>query len=340
MPFLLIRNDITKMETDAIVNTANTDLKEGSGVSRAIYLAAGEKQLQKACEKIGHCDLGGAVITEGFGLTASYIIHAVGPIWRGGSYGEEWYLRSAYTESMKLALEKGLTSVAFPLLSSGNYGYPKSLALSVAINAVSEFLMEHELLVYLVIYDDESFELSRSIFCAIEEYIDGHYVEEKYPEYYSYDDVWGGRMTSARLTVEETDFLCSETLSAEAATRFLDSAIQHMGQTFSQMLLHLIDRKGLTDPQVYHKANISRKHFSKIRNNPDYSPNKKTVIALSIALELSLDSATDLLHTAGFSLSNSSKFDVIIRFCLENRIYDVYKINEILFYYEQPLLGS
>lgn len=178
MPFLLIRNDITKVQADAIVNTANTELREGSGTSRAIYLAAGEEKLQKACRKIGHCDPGKAVITRGFGLPAKYIIHAVGPVWRKGASGEEEILYSAYMESMKLAKKRRLSSIAFPLISSGYYGYPKEQALKTAVSAISDFLMEHEMLVYLVIYDDTSFAVSRKLFASIEEYIDGHYVEE------------------------------------------------------------------------------------------------------------------------------------------------------------------
>lgn len=199
MPFLLIRNDITKVQADAIVNTANTELLEGSGASRAIYLAAGEERLQKACRKIGHCDLGKAVITEGFDLPARYIIHAAGPVWRDGASGEEEILYSAYMESMKLAKKRRLSSIAFPLISSGYYGYPKERALKTAVSAISDFLMKH------------------------------------------------------------------------------------LGETFSQMLLRLIDERGLTDPEVYHRANIDRKLFSRIRNNRNYSPNKKTVLAFAIA---------------------------------------------------------
>lgn len=198
MPFLLIRNDITKVCADAIVNTANTELMEGSGTSRAIYLAAGERKLQKACRKIGHCDVGKAVITNGFRLPAKYIIHAVGPVWQDGSCGEEKILYSAYMESMKLAKAWKLRSIAFPLISSGYYGYPKERALKTAISAISDFLMKNEMLVYLVIYDEKSFSVSRKLFASIEEYIDGHYVE-KHRERAFFEGERGG----------ERDFSCA-----------------------------------------------------------------------------------------------------------------------------------
>lgn len=378
MPFLLIRNDITKVQADAVVNTANTKLLEGSGVSRAIYLAAGEEKLRKACRRIGHCVPGKAVITKGFGLPARYIIHAVGPVWRDGGSGEEELLYSAYMESMKLAKRRKLASIAFPLISSGYYGCPKERALKTAVSAIRDFLKEHEMLVWLVIYDDASFAVSRKLSASIEEYIDGHYVEE-HREEEMFED---GRRTefhaapamrlpevppapaagspepesAAKVRGPEKPGSPSapacaapfpaaakrsrSPLSAEEKTRQLDDIMQHLGETFSQMLLRLIDERGLTDPEVYHRANIDRKLFSKIRNNRRYSPNKKTVLAFAIALELSLDETVDLLRTAGYSLSESSRFDVILSFFLEKKIYDIFEINEMLFYYGQPILGG
>ena len=405
MPFLIIRNDITKVWADAVVNTANTELLEGSGVSRAIYLAAGEEKLQKACRKIGHCDPGKAVITKGFGLPARYIIHAVGPVWRDGASGEEELLYSAYMESMKLAKKRRLASIAFPLISSGYYGYPKERALKTAVSAIRDFLKEHEMLVWLVIYDDASFVVSRRLFASIEEYIDGHYVEEHREEEVFRNSrrmefreapaaqaqeiplpdeqdeglpVPGVALEAEEAPVTETASeddgplvpgSASETkrpdqprclppppacaapfsgaaeqvrgpISTEEKTRQLDDIMKRLGETFSQMLLRLIDERGLTDPEVYHKANIDRKLFSKIRNNRGYSPNKKTVLAFAIALELSLDETVDLLRTAGYSLSESSRFDVILSFFLEKKIYDIFEINEMLFYYGQPILGG
>lgn len=356
MPFLLIRNDITKVHADAIVNPANTKLQEGSGTSRAIYLAAGEEKLKEACRKIGYCACGKAVATEGFELSAKYIIHTVVPVWKGGIFGEKMMLYSAYMEALNLAKEYGVDSIAFPLLSAGSYGYPKDKALKVAISAISEFLMKNDMLVYMVLYDRNSVAVSRRLFQSIEEYIDDHYVDsnnELYrPIQARYQDSIRADCFTVSLQEREdsqpesfNNIAMSPMMQAEPVPqmkkgRRLEDIMRHMGETFSQKLLRLIDEKGYTDAQIYHKANIDRRHFSKIRNNVDYVPNKKTVMAFAIALELSLDEAKDLLKAAGFSFSDSSKFDVIISFFIENKIYDVFEINEILFLYGQPLIGE
>lgn len=344
MPFLLIRNDITKVKADAIVNTANTELRQGSGTSRAIYLAAGEEKLERACRKIGHCDLGKAVITEGFDLPAKYIIHTVGPVWRVGPFGGDKILYSAYMEAMKLAKEYHLKSIAFPLISSGNYRYPKKRALKVAFLAISDFLMENDMLVYMVLYDRKSVSVSRKLFSSIEEYIDDHYVEMNREDY---DGNRPGMSSRMPAPAAKSDIMLVQAMPPQmrgarpsGKKRRLEDIMEHMGETFSQRLLRLIDEKGYTDAQIYHRANVDRRHFSKIRNNADYTPNKKTVIAFAVALELSLDEAKDLLKSAGFAFSDSSKFDVIMSFFFENRIHDVFEINEVLFAYGQPLIGE
>lgn len=580
MPFLLIRDDITKVRADAIVNPANTSLEEGRGTSRGIFVAAGEEKLQEACRKIGRCEVGKAVITDGFDLPARYIIHAVGPVWQGGEYWEDQTLYNTYIESMALARANGLESIAFPLLSAGNYGYPRERAMKVAVSAIKDYIAYYDMTVYLVVYDAKSLAVSRKLSVSVQEYIDEHYVENNNEDFRSTSSLsleedtsgrealvsekrtekktfWSSlfkRKDSSRETVgsqgktrtwdedmentggipplpnlaqlappvppsdgeehrgedltdtgkippltdsaslgptvfspaqeaqageemedtgripplpssasipqlpplasmappvpnaqeeaarqsrshlpssggvpyssppdpfssqgerqgmergrqqgwseEETaarrpghlansapplpdhqtastpprpDRLASSSprpvppassapprreplpkssgkppktsflprfISSKEKKRHLDDIMNHMGETFSQMLIRLIDERGMTDPEVYHKANIDRKLFSKIRNNKDYSPNKKTIISFAIALELSLDEAKDLLRSAGYSLSDSSRFDVIISFFLENGIYDIFEINEMLFFYEQPVLGS
>ena len=344
MPFLLIRNDITKVSADAIVNPANRQLLEGSGTSRAIYLAAGEKLLTEACRKIGHCDPGQAVATEAFHLSARYIIHAVGPVWKDGHHGEDRLLYSAYSASMKLAVSLHLESIAFPLLSSGNYGYPKDQALRVAISAISDFLIDHELTVYMVLYDRKALAVSRKLFASVEEYIDDHYVDAN-DETFSRNRVLGSRFRFSEPDVQETGFCFEDTIAlpsspVQQSDRSLDHLMEHMGETFSQMLLRLIDERGLKDSQVYKKANVDRRHFSKIRNDIHYAPNKKTVLAFAIALELSMDETKDLLMRAGFAFSMCSKFDVIICYFIEHENYNIFEINEMLFSYDQPLLGS
>ena len=334
MPFLMVRNDISKMTADAIVNTANQNLHEGSGTSKAIYMAAGEKKLNEACRKIGHCDLGKAVITEAFGLNAKYIIHAVGPVWDDGASGEEALLYNAYLESLKLAAEHKCESIAFPLISSGNYGFPKEKAMKVALAAISDFLMEQDMLVYLVLYDRDSLAVSQKLFHSIEEYIDDNYVEEN-NENFEWEDI-------EEIVSEKFMISISPSMPApmQVPKRSLENIVENLDETFSEMLLRLIDERSLKDSYVYKKANVDRRHFSKIRNDMEYAPNKKTVIAFAIALELTLDEAVDLMRKAGFAFSRSSKFDVIICYFIENREFNIFEINEVLFIYGQPILGE
>lgn len=351
MPFLLVRNDISKIHADAIVNSANEDLIEGSGTSKAIYDAAGEKLLKEACRKVGYCKLGKAVITEAFHLNAKYVIHAVGPIWNEGQNKEEPILYSAYMESMKLAAQYQCDSIAFPLLSSGNYGYPKDKAMKVAVSAISDFLMENDMIVYMVLYDRESVAISQKLFSSIEEYIDDHYVEDKDETFDSIEllsNIFEQRLEANWDPIfpnewDEQDAkpsMSRKPSRGEIPKKSVSFTLGHMDDTFSQMLLRLIDERGLKDSYVYKKANIDRRHFSKIRNDINYVPNKKTVIAFSIALELSLDETKDLLLKAGFALSNSLKFDVIIRYFIEHENYNIFELNEVLFAFGQPILGE
>lgn len=371
MPFLMVRNDIAKMTVDVIVNTANQNLYEGSGTSKAIYEAAGEKKLNEACRKIGYCDLGKAVITEAFGLSAKYIIHAVGPVWDHGNRGEEALLYSAYRESLKLAAEYKCESIAFPLISSGNYGFPKDRAMKIAISAISDFLMEQDMLVYLVLYDRDSMAISQKLFQSIEEYIDDNYVEgnnENLEEAEFHLFTHGHNPEGYRRRIERTPAESNVTLSdmdicfgdedenkdeivscekmtsmsvpVQVTKRSLDDIVVNLDETFSKMLLRLIDERSLKDSYVYKKANVDRRHFSKIRNDIDYAPNKKTVIAFAIALELTMDEAKDLMGKAGFAFTKSAKFDVIICYFIENRVYNIFEINEVLFTYGQPILGE
>ncbi|MHB8128479.1 MAG: macro domain-containing protein [Mobilitalea sp.] len=356
MPFLIIRNDITKVHVDAIVNTANTQLCEGSGTSRAIYLAAGETKLTEACQKIGHCDLGKAVITDGFDLPSRYIIHTVGPVWKDGKSGDGEILYSAYMESMKLARKYNLESLAFPLISSGNYGFPRQQALKIAVSAISDFLLEHDMLVYLVLYDRKSLIVSKKLFASVKEYIDDHYVENKDESFFECDECYSENTDEYHIRRNEVmrnlvspikEINRMEELAAplpqippKKSEKSLKDLLSRLDETFSQMLIRLIDEKNMTDIQTYRRANIDRRLFSKIRNDINYTPNKKTILAFAIALRLSLDETKDLLMKAGFAFSNSSKFDVIITYFIDNQMYDVFEINEMLFLYHQPILGE
>ena len=341
MPFLMIRNDITKVAADAIVNPANRNLLQGSGTRRAIYQAAGEQELTASCEAIGRCDLGRAVCTPAFGLPAKYIFHAVCPAWHGGGFGEAEQLASAYHSALELAAEYHCESVAFPLLSSGNYGYPKEQAFRIAVDIITQYVMEHDLTVYLVLYDRHSLAVSRKLSASVEEYIDDHYVAQN-DESYEFDR-WRRESAERRRRLEEEAAPMLEAAAPPAApmaARSLEHLMDNLGESFTTRLLRLIDERGLKDSTVYKQSNISRQHFSKIQCNRDYNPKKKTVLAFAVGLHLSEDETIDLLQSAGYAFSDGSKRDWIVRYCLEHKIYNINQVNTLLFECDQEQLGA
>ena len=324
MPLEIIRNDITKMKVDAIVNAANESLLGGGGVDGAIHAAAGPNLLAK-CKILGGCPTGQAKITDGFNLPAKYIIHTVGPIYLDGNHGEKALLESCYRESLALAKAYQCKTVAFPLISSGAYGYPKDQALQVAIHTISSFLLENDMTVYIVIYDKATYQISEKLFSDITAYIDDHYVDE-------HVDYRRERMDCC-LPIRVIR-------KAAPATEDLDAKLKQMDESFSQMLLRKIDEKGISDTECYKKANIDRKLFSKIRKDVHYKPSKSTAIAFAISLELSLSETEDLLRKAGFALSHSNKFDIIIEYFINNGNYNIFEINAVLFAFDHSLLGA
>lgn len=327
MPLEIIRNDITKVKADAIVNAANSSLLGGGGVDGAIHAAAGPELLEE-CRTLGGCEVGKAKITKAYKLPAKYIIHTVGPIWKDGKNNEEELLTNCYKNSLQLVKEYNLESVAFPIISSGAYGYPKDKALKIAISVIGDFLLDNEVTVYLVVYDKDTFALSSKLLSSIKQYIDDRYIEEQ-----PYKD----RDIMIYQCLYKGEFLSSEEPLKE---RRLEDIINNIDESFSQMLLRLIDEKGMTDAETYKKANVDRRLFSKIRNDINYKPSKSTAIAFAIALELNLDETKDLLLKAGFALSHSSKFDIIIEYFIENKNYNIFEINEALFTFEENTLGS
>ena len=338
MPFEIVRNDITKMKVDAIVNSANPYVFIGDGVDGAIHAAAGPK-LFEARKTIGDIPVGSAVATPAFKLSAEYVIHTVGPIWRGGTEHEIESVKECYKNALQVALEKECNSVAFPLISTGTYGFPKSEALQIAISAISEFLLLHDMKVFLVVYDRTSYSLSEKLFTAVAEFIDDNYIEE-HPEYYL------NRRRNRELDICEDEAFAPIIQSEEhceskalKAARSLDDLMDELDESFSQSLLRLIDEKCKTDVEIYKKANVDRKLFSKIRSNKDYKPSKVTAIAFAIALELNLDETKDLIGRAGFALTHSTKFDVIIEYFIEQENYNVFELNKVLFAFDQALLG-
>lgn len=329
MPLQIVRNDITKMKADAIVNAANTSLLGGGGVDGAIHRAAGPKLLAE-CRKLNGCPTGDAKMTKGYRLKAKYIIHTVGPIYRDGHHQEEKLLRSCYQKSLALALEKDCDSIAFPLISAGAYGYPKDQALQIAIEEISHFLLEHDMMVYLVIFDLKAFQISAKLFAHIQSYIDDHYV-------ISHSDAVSSLRRNRKALLDESPVMEGPVYS-EALN--LEDALKQMDESFSEMLMRKIDEAGMKDSECYKKANVDRKLFSKIRSHKNYKPSKKTVLAFAIALELPLDETNDMLKKAGYALSHSNKFDIIVEYFIIHKHYDIYEINEALFAFDQPLLGG
>lgn len=329
MPFEIIRNDITKMKVDAIVNAANSSLWGGGGVDGAIHRAAGPELLEE-CRKLGGCSTGKAKITKGYNLPAKYVIHTVGPMWNGGGCGEKELLCSCYTESLLLALKAKCSTVAFPLISAGVYGYPKDAAMEVAINTISRFVMHHDMTVYLVIFGSEEFGIGKKLFQDIAEYIDDVYVE-------SQPDTRQNKFSELYAEGKPLPEPCQASVPIQVDW---NDVLRKTDEGFSQALMRLIDERGITDAECYRRANVDRKLFSKIRSNIDYRPSKPTVFAFALSLRLSVEETRKLLEKAGFALTHSSRMDIIMEYCLTNGIYDVFQVNEVLFSFDLPLLGS
>ena len=350
MPFELIRNDITKMNTDAIVNAANRSLLGGGGVDGAIHLAAGPELLEE-CRTLGGCETGDAKITKGYRLPARYVIHTVGPIWHGGQHGEKELLASCYRRSLELAVAYGCESVAFPMISAGAYGYPKDQAMAVAVETITGFLLDHDLMVWLVLFGHDEFLTGSRLFRNVQEYIDDVYAEKhlisqlentrkklwRQDEKAAMDLDMG---LSANLCPQILEDAAAPKSSAPSSAPDWHEILKKTDKGFSETLLDLIDERGMTDAECYKKANVDRKLFSKIRSNPAYKPSKPTVLAFAVALELSLPQTKKLLNKAGFSLTRSSKMDLVLEYCILHHIYNIYEINEVLFEYDMPLLGS
>ena len=348
MPLQIIRNDITKLRCDAIVNAANSTLSGGGGVDGAIHKAAGPGLLQE-CSRLGGCKTGEAKITGAYDLPCKYVIHTVGPRWNGGENGEEALLISCYRASLSLAKENKCATVAFPLISSGIYGYPKAEALQIAVETIRTFLQENEMLVYLVIFDRDSFVIGNALFTSIQSFIDDRYASlhadtaaerlRKQQNMGIAPQAYPTAPAAIRSLTGRSSREGEPPIAAQASAA-LESALSKIDESFTQMLLRKIDEKGMTDSQCYKKANVDRKLFSKIRSDKSYHPSKTTAIAFAIALELDLRETRELLEKAGFALSRSNKFDIIIEYFITNGNYNIYEINEALFAFDQNLLGA
>lgn len=385
MAFQIVRNDITKITADAIVNTANPEPVCMAGTDSAIYAAAGADKLLEARRKIGVIEEGCVAVTPAFDLDAKYIFHTVGPVWQGGDSGEKEVVRNCYVNCLNKALELGVESIAFPLIATGVYGFPKADALQIATSVFSGFLSENDMTITLVVFDNESFALSGKIFAGIDQFIDDHYVEEKTDEEYGFGNAISdseavfedaaeepAEDARRRRKEERFRFLNRRMLAREEecrmapppehaapaapvaaagaamaapvspkmqAKRSLDDVMKNLSETWSESLLRMITEKGYEDTEVYKRANVDRKLFSKIRSNKDYKPKKTTAVAFALALRLNLDETKDFIARAGYAFSPSSKFDLIIEYFIENEVYDFMTINIALFDHNEPMIG-
>lgn len=351
MPFEIVRNDITNMAVDAIVNTANPRPVIGYGADAGIHQKAGPKLLE-ARKAIGNIPVGHVAITPGFDLPAKFVIHAVGPVWQSGDHGEAELLRACYTRSLALAKAHGCDSIAFPLMSAGNHGFPKPLALQIAVSAISEFLMESDMQIYLVVFSRSAFQLSEKLFRDVSSFIDERYIRETNLKQYGVPDkcsVRGSqqaqilREQKRRRRVEAEDMICESAMMPSAplpSPQDLDHFLQMKDAGFVETLLELIQKSGHKNSTVYKRANISKQHFSKLINNPNATITKPVAVAFALALELDLAQTQELIKRAGYTLTNSSVFDLIIQYHIENKKYNVVEINVVLYEFDQTLLGS
>ena len=341
MPIKMIRQDITKIKCDAIVNPTDVHYSHGGGVDAAIHEAAGEA-LYRACMEQGLLAVGKSVITPAFALPCKHVIHTVGPRYQDGAQGEEALLRACYRESLKLGAANKCKSIAFPLIASGRFGFPKDQVLKIALDEISTFLLTSEMLVYVVVYDKTAYSISEKLFSDIVDYIDDNYNTEGWLDNSCSTiskSIAMPPMAQGRRRKSDADFEVCES-KAMLSEEGLDDILKKLDESFSQMLLRKIDEKGMTDAECYKKANVDRKLFSKIRSNVNYKPSKTTVIAFAIALELSLDETEDMLRKAGFALSHSNKFDVIIEYFITHGTYNIFEINEVLYQFDQSTLGA
>ncbi len=376
MAFKIIRNDITKTKADVIVNTANPDPVYMAGTDSAIYMAAGAERLLEERKKIGCIDVGEVAVTPAFDLDAKYIFHTVAPVWEGGGNGEKDMVRKCYLSCLEKAVELEVESIAFPLIATGIYGFPKADALLIATSVFSEFLADHELEIILVVFDKESFVISDKIFAGIDKYIDENYVEETIRAEYSMPEeeaeesaecedseppvrdrrnkragnlrpshLFGARSRECADAmvpppVDGAGAAAALVGSAAQSRRSLEDVVKNVSETWSESLLRLITERGYSDTEVYKRANVDRKLFSKIRSNKYYQPKKNTAVAFALALRLNLDETKDFLRRAGYALSPSSVFDLIIEYSIEHEVYNLMLINQALFDHDQPQLGD
>ncbi len=343
MPLIITCNDIAKMNVDAVVIAAN--VSSGGGADSAVHRTAGHGFYSKY-RPLRKRKAGKSQITGSYGLHCKYVIHTICPIWRYGNSAEREALYSCYRTSLASAKRYGCETVAFPLIVPKAADFPMEQALRMATDAITRFLKHSDITVYLVIYDRSAYRIDAGLLSDVSEYIDGHYMDMQLEfellsheaSLFSCDSINAGAPIIDDIADSEP---CLYKRAAPVTrSRELEELLAYLDEGFSETLLKLIDRSGKKDSEIYKRANVDRKLFSKIRNNPNYKPSKPTAIAFAIALELDLDETRDFIARAGYALSNSSKFDIIIEYFIEHKLYDIFMINETLFAFDQSLLGT
>lgn len=346
MPFQIVRNDITKMHTDVIVSPTGQEAVAGGGVDRAVYRAAGQEELLEMRRKIGRMSPGEVAETSAGSLACRYIFHACSPVYQDGSRGEGRLLRDCYEKCLALAAEKGCESIAFPLLSAGTNGFPALLALETAVDAFRDFLQARDMEIYLVVFDGESTALSGNLFPGVRAYVDEHYVEAALEEEYRGRRRRGllARRSMLSENMQETEdgamprdrakqaapAVYAAAPAASAAPSGLSDFIRQNAGSFEEYLQKLINRKGMTNAEVYKRANLSKQYFSKVMHG-QVKPAKEKLLCIAVALKLNLDETRDFLRLAGFALSPCSKTDLVFEYFIVRQDFDIFSIDIALF---------
>lgn len=380
MPFKIIKNDITRVKADAIVNTVNPNVRIGDGVEYDIYNAAGKDELLKAREKLGYMPPGEVGITPAFKLDAKYIIHVSSPVWTGIWYGERppesvftedtELLRDCYMKALYMAAENGCKSIAFPLLATGTYKFPKEIGMAVAVRAFTEFLKNYDMEIFLVVFGRDSFNISGSLFRKVKKFVDYETICAEFAPRYdsnwidgstiddldsfddeeeteSYQDIsedktltesyWDiseddEKTESYRDIIEDDGALYYESLSrSHKYSKSLEESLKKIHKySFAGYLQQLINKKGMKNSEVYATANITKQYFSKLINGK-VNPSKEKVIALAIGLHLNMDETKDILKIAGYALSPFSQTDTVVKYFINNKDYNVIKLDILLY---------
>ena len=334
MPFSIIRDDITRVKADAIVNTANPKPVIGAGTDNAIYTAAGKEKLLAARKLIGDIKPGDAIETAAYNLDAKYIIHTVCIAWDIDNETALDTLKSCYKNSLDLALELNCKSIAFPLIGTGAYGFPHDEAVEIAKSVSKKFLKEtgSDMKIMLVVFDKDSYESTAAVAKKIKQYIDDNYVENAVVDEYGLTEEDRHDMSTIRRRRERYFHGASNRHFSRDEQAELDAVYDDAAKPFSVKVFELADKKGIKYSKLYgpNERYFSKQVISAMQKKSNYHPAKFVAVTICIVLELDLNETLDLLERAGYTLSRSRKADVVIRACIENGISDYEKIDKKL----------